>query len=45
VVFATQNLEELERFADRVAVLLDGRLVWEGTRSAYADEPEADVFA
>jgi ABC-2 type transport system ATP-binding protein len=45
VVFATQNLEELEHFADRVAVLLDGRLVWEGTRSAYAEAPEADVFA
>lgn len=45
VVFATQNLEELEHFADRVAVLLDGRLVWEGTRAAYAKAPEADVFA
>ena len=45
VVFATQNLEELEHFADRVAVLLDGRLVWEGTLAAYADAPEADVFA
>jgi ABC-2 type transport system ATP-binding protein len=45
VVFATQNLEELEHFADRVAVLLDGRLVWEGTRSAFAEAPEADVFA
>jgi ABC-2 type transport system ATP-binding protein len=45
VVFATQNLEELEHFADRVAVLLAGRLVWEGTLAAYADAPEADVFA
>jgi ABC-2 type transport system ATP-binding protein len=45
VVFATQNLEELEHFADRVAVLLDGRLVWEGTLAAYEGAPEADVFA
>ena len=45
VVFATQNLEELEQFADRVAVLLDGRLVWEGSRAEYAGAPEADVFA
>jgi ABC-2 type transport system ATP-binding protein len=45
VVFATQNLEELEHFADRVAVLLDGRPVWEGTLAAYAGAPEADVFA
>ena len=45
LVFVTQNLEELERFADRVAVLLDGRLVFEGTLAAYRDAPEADVFA
>ncbi|HEY7019442.1 MAG TPA: ABC transporter ATP-binding protein [Gaiellaceae bacterium] len=30
VVFATQNLEELERAADRVAALRDGRLVFAG---------------
>lgn len=45
VVFATQNLEELERFADRVAVLLDGRLVFEGSIAEYERSPEADVFA
>jgi ABC-2 type transport system ATP-binding protein len=45
VVFVTQNLEELEHFADRVAVLLDGRLVWEGSLSEYEAAPEADVFA
>jgi ABC-2 type transport system ATP-binding protein len=45
VVFVTQNLEELERFADRVVVLLDGRLVFDGTAEEYARSPEADVFA
>jgi ABC-2 type transport system ATP-binding protein len=45
VVFATQNLEEVEHFADRVAVLLDGRLVFEGTLAEFARAPEADVFA
>jgi ABC-2 type transport system ATP-binding protein len=45
VVFVTQNLEELERFADRVAVLLDGRIVFEGTLPEYEAEPKADVFA
>lgn len=45
VVFVTQNLEELERFADRVAVLLDGRVVFEGTLPEYEAEPQADVFA
>jgi len=45
VVFATQNLEELEHFADRVAVLLDGRLVFEGTFAEFRQAPEADVFA
>jgi ABC-2 type transport system ATP-binding protein len=45
VVFATQNLEELERFADRVAVLLDGRIVFAGTIADYERAPQADVFA
>src|SRR5918999_1278712 len=45
VVFVTQNLEELERFADRVAVLLDGRIVFEGTLPQYEADPSADVFA
>ena len=35
VVFATQNLEEVERFADRVAALREGRLVFAGTRDEY----------
>jgi ABC-2 type transport system ATP-binding protein len=45
VVFVTQNLEELERFADRVAVLLDGRIVFEGSLAEYEAAPQADVFA
>jgi ABC-type multidrug transport system ATPase subunit len=45
VCFATQNLEELESVADRVAVLQDGAVVFEGTVAAYAAAPAADVFA
>ena len=45
VVFATQNLEEVERFADRVVVLLDGEVVFSGLADDYARAPEADVFA
>jgi len=45
VVFVTQNLEELERFANRVVVLRDGELVFEGTRQEYDTTPEAHVFA
>jgi ABC-2 type transport system ATP-binding protein len=42
-VFATQNLDEVEHFADRVAVLRDGRIVFDG---APRDVEEAlDVFA
>jgi ABC-2 type transport system ATP-binding protein len=35
IVFATQNLEELERMADRVAALRDGRLVFAGPAGDY----------
>jgi len=35
VVFATQNLEEVERLASRVAALREGRLVFAGTRDDY----------
>jgi ABC-2 type transport system ATP-binding protein len=45
VVFVTQNLEELARAADRVVVLLDGRVVFDGTHEEYERSPEADVFA
>jgi ABC-2 type transport system ATP-binding protein len=45
VVFATQNLEELERFATRVAVLVGGELVFDGSLADFHTAPEADVFA
>ena len=35
VVYATQNLEEIERTADRVAALRDGRLVFAGPAAQY----------
>jgi ABC-2 type transport system ATP-binding protein len=45
VVFATQNLEEVEHFANRVVVLLDGALVFDGSLDDFRSAPEADVFA
>lgn len=45
VVFVTQNLEELERFADRVVVLRDGELLFDGSLDAYRATPDAHVFA
>jgi len=45
VVFVTQNLEELERFSDRVVVLRDGELVFDGSHEEYEATPEAHVFA
>jgi ABC-2 type transport system ATP-binding protein len=45
VVFATQNLEEVEHFATRVVVLLDGTLVFDGSLEEFRQSPEADVFA
>ena len=44
LVFATQNLEELER-ADRVLVLRDGRLTFAGAADEYARSAEAEAFA
>ena len=35
LVFATQNVEEVERFADRVAALREGRLVYAGSAGDY----------
>jgi ABC-2 type transport system ATP-binding protein len=35
ICFATQNLEELERFADRVVVLQDGAVVFSGSPREY----------
>jgi ABC-2 type transport system ATP-binding protein len=45
IVFATQNVDELERHADRVVALRDGRVVFDGTVSDYEREPLADLFA
>jgi ABC-type multidrug transport system ATPase subunit len=45
VVFVTQNLEELDRFADRVVVLRGGELVFQGALAEYHATPEAHVFA
>jgi ABC-type glutathione transport system ATPase component len=45
VVLVTQNLEDLERVADRVAVLFDGRLVFDGSVDDYLASEAADVFA
>jgi ABC-type multidrug transport system ATPase subunit len=44
VVFATQNLDELARHADRVVALRAGRVVFDGPVEAYESEP-ADVLA
>jgi len=41
--FATQNLDEIERFADRVAVLRDGRLVFTGGIDEY-DRTQTDTL-
>jgi ABC-2 type transport system ATP-binding protein len=46
VVFATQNLEELDRYADRVAVLQRGRLTFDGPTPAWDRlHAEEEVFA
>jgi ABC-2 type transport system ATP-binding protein len=44
VVFATQNLDEVERFADVVAVLQAGSVVFHGRFDEYEHAPEA-IFA
>jgi ABC-2 type transport system ATP-binding protein len=45
VVFATQNLDEVARFADRVAVLLEGVVVFQGSLADYEREGLAEAFA
>ncbi|MGI8921041.1 MAG: ABC transporter ATP-binding protein [Solirubrobacteraceae bacterium] len=37
VVYATHNVIEVERYADRVLVIADGELLWEGTPRALAE--------
>ena len=43
IVFATQNLDEIQRHADRVAALRDGRLVFDGPADEY-DRSQADTL-
>ena len=45
VVLVTQNVEDLERVADRVAVLLDGRIVFDGTVAEYLASEAAGALA
>ena len=45
VVLVTQNVEDLDRIADRVAVLLEGRLVFEGPLAEYRTSSAAEIFA
>ena len=46
VVFATQNLEELDRYADRVVVLQRGRVVFDGATPEWdRRRAEEEVFA
>jgi ABC-type multidrug transport system ATPase subunit len=45
VCFATQNLEEIDNFADRVVVLQSGNVVFAGTHDEYVSTAAADVFA
>jgi ABC-2 type transport system ATP-binding protein len=41
VVLVTQNVEDLEHVADRVAMLLDGRVVFDGPVADYLHSEEA----
>ena len=45
LVFATQNLDEVERVADRVAALRDGRLVFAGPAGDYDRSQTESLFA
>ena len=45
VVLVTQNLEDLERVADRVAALLEGRIVFDGPVAAYFRSEAAGALA
>jgi ABC-type multidrug transport system ATPase subunit len=45
VVFATQNLEELELYADRVAILQRGRLTFTGPTAEYRELHAEEVFS
>jgi ABC-2 type transport system ATP-binding protein len=45
IIFATQNLDEIERHADRVAALRDGRLVFDGPAQEYDRAQAETLFA
>jgi ABC-type multidrug transport system ATPase subunit len=45
VVFATQNLDEVERQAERVAALRDGRIVFSGSVDEYDRDQSDTLFA
>jgi ABC-type multidrug transport system ATPase subunit len=45
VVLVTQNVEDLEHVADRVAVLLDGRIVFDGPVAEYLRSEAAGALA
>ena len=44
VILVTQNVEDLERVADRVIVLLDGRVVFDGPVAEYLRSEAAGVL-
>ena len=44
VVFATQNLEEIELYADRVAVLQRGCLTFVGSTAEYRELHAEEIF-
>jgi ABC-2 type transport system ATP-binding protein len=45
VVFATQNLEELDLYADRVAVLQRGQLTFDGPTAKYRELHAEEIFS
>jgi ABC-2 type transport system ATP-binding protein len=45
VVLVTQNVEDLEHVADRVAVLLDGRIIFDGPVAEYLRSEAAGALA
>ena len=44
VVLVTQNVEDLEHVADRVVMLLDGRVVFDGPVADYRRSEEAGAL-
>jgi ABC-2 type transport system ATP-binding protein len=44
IVFTTHNVSEAERYADRVLVLADGELLFEGTPAALHEAVGSDLY-